>query len=321
MDPLPHEKEIFEYEKMIAQLRVESKEKKNHFLDNKEVLRLEKKLLALKRKVYANLTPWQRVLICRHSSRPKALDYIEHICEDFQELCGDRLYADDQALVGGIAHIAGQKFMLIAQEKGKDTESRLKHNFGCVNPEGFRKALRLMKLAEKFSIPVLSLLDTQGAFCGLTAEERGQGWAIANNLKEMASIETPVIVVVIGEGASGGALGIGVGDAIGMLEHAYYSVISPEGCASILWKDVSKKEEAAAALKLNAEDLLEFRIIDAIIEEPLGGAHHDPKLMYDTLKDYVLSRYDALKKLSKDELLELRYQKFRNMGEFQVQES
>jgi acetyl-CoA carboxylase carboxyl transferase subunit alpha len=321
MDPLPHEKEIFEYEKMISQLRKDSKEKKDHFLGSKEILPLEKKLLALKQKVYSNLTSWQRILICRHTQRPKTIDYIQHICDDFQELYGDRLYADDQALIGGIASIGGKKFMVIGQEKGNDTESRLKHNFGCLNPEGFRKALRLVKLAEKFSLPVLSLLDTQGAFCGLSAEERGQGWAIANNLREMSSVETPIIVIVIGEGASGGALGVGIGDSIAMLEHAYYSVISPEGCASILWKDVSKKEDAAAALKLNAEDLLEFRIIDAIIDEPLGGAHHDPKLMYETVKDYVLTRCEALQKMSKDELLDLRYKKFRNMGEFQVQES
>lgn len=320
MQYLPHEKEIFEYQKMIEQIKQKAHQQANHLLDQTEIAKLEQKLTLLKKKTYSSLTPWERIQICRHPERPKTLDYIENICDDFIPFCGDRTFGDDQALIGGLATIDGKPVMLIGQEKGKDTESRLKHNFGCVNPEGFRKALRLMKLAEKFSLPIVSLLDTQGAFCGLTAEERGQGWAIAHNLREMASIETPIVILVIGEGASGGALGIGVGDCIGMLEHAYYSVISPEGCASILWKDVSKKAEAAQALKLNAEDLLEFKIIDSIIEEPLGGAHHDPQAMCHTVKAFILNRLDALADFSSDELLQMRYEKFRQMGDFALQE-
>lgn len=313
MDTLPHEKQIQEYVKAIEHLK---KQNQSSLLFNNEIKKLEQKLETLKEKVYSELTPWQRVTICRNAARPHTQDYIKNICTDFHELCGDRLYADDQSVIGGFAKIGEVKCVIVGQEKGFDTESRIRHNFGMCNPEGFRKAMRLMKLAEKFQLPIVSLLDTPGANPRLEAEERGQGWAIAQNLKDMASLKTPVIVVIIGEGYSGGALGMGVGDVIGMLEHACYSVISPEGCASILWKDANKKAEAAAALKLNAENMLEFHIIDAIIKEPLGGAHHDTQMVYDNVKRFVLEQWQILKMIPKEILLEQRYLKFRRMGQF-----
>jgi acetyl-CoA carboxylase carboxyl transferase subunit alpha len=308
---LAHEREIEEYRKTIDRLK---KQSHHHPLFSQEITRLEQKLEELKATVYKSLSPWERVQISRHPSRPKALDFIKNITDSFVELCGDRTFGDDQALVGGLAKINGVPLVIMGQEKGKDTEGRIRHNFGMMNPEGFRKALRLMKLAEKFSLPVLTLLDTSGANPILEAEERGQGWAIALNLREMARLKTPIIVVVIGEGCSGGALGIGVGDVIGMLEHAYYSVISPEGCASILWKDSSKKVEASEALKLTAEDLLRLQIIDKIIPEPLGGAHHDPKVAYDGVKNFFLEEWGTLRLLPKEILLEERYLKFRKIG-------
>lgn len=311
---LLHEKQIKEYEKTIAELKEQNKV--NALWSQEEISELEKKLLQLKKKVYSELTPWQRVAICRHPSRPHSINYIRSICEDFTELCGDRLYRDDHSIIAGLCCIGGEKFMVIAQEKGFDTESRIHRNFGMPYPEGYRKALRCMKLAVKFKIPILSFLDTPGAFAGLAAEERGQGWAIAQNLLEMARLATPMIIVLIGEGCSGGALGIGIGDRVAMLEHAYYSVITPEGCASILWKDSQKKEIAASALKIHAEHLIPLDIIDAMIEEPLGGAHHDPEAVYRSVKEYVLSQWNVLKVISMDSLLEMRYQKFRKIGKF-----
>lgn len=312
MDILPHEKQIHEYVKTIEHLK---KQNQNSPLFNNEIKRFEQKLEELKEKIYSELTPWQRVTICRHSSRPHTIDYIKNICTGFHELCGDRLFADDQSIIGGLAKIGDRKCVIIGQEKGFDTESRIRHNFGMLNPEGFRKAMRLMKLAEKFGLPIVSLLDTQGANPKLEAEERGQGWAIAQNLREMISLQTPIIVIIIGEGCSGGALGMGVGDVIGMLEHAYYSVISPEGCASILWKDASKKADAAAALKLNAENMLELHIIDAIISEPLGGAHHNPQFVFDHVKRFIIEKVEILEMIPKDILLQQRYLKFRRMGQ------
>ncbi len=313
MDTLPHEKQIYEYIKTIEHLK---KQNKDNPLFNSEIQRLEQKLEELKIRVYSTLEPWSRIQISRHHARPHTLGYIENICDSFRELHGDRCFRDDRAVVGGLAVIGGVKCMLIGQEKGMDTESRVERNFGMLHPEGFRKALRLMKLAEKFDLPIVSLLDTPGAYPGLEAEERGQGWAIAMNLREMARIKTPIIVILIGEGSSGGALGMGVGDVVAMLEHAYYSVISPEGCASILWKDSAKSKEAAAALKLNAEYLYEHNIIDAIIPEPLGGAHHDPKVMYERVKTFIIEQIDILKSISKELLIEQRYLKFRSQGEF-----
>jgi acetyl-CoA carboxylase carboxyl transferase subunit alpha len=264
----------------------------------------------------ATLTPWDRVTISRHPSRPRSIDYLKHMCDQFTELFGDRLYGDDRAMVTGLAKIGGVKFMVVAQEKGCDTESRLRRNFGMCHPEGYRKAIRCMKLAAKFHLPVLCLVDTPGAYAGLSAEERGQGWAIAQNLADMARLPTPIIVVLIGEGCSGGALGIGVGDSVAMLEHAYYSVISPEGCASILWKDTTKKQVAAAALKMQAEDLLELDVIDSIIEEPAGGAHEDVTKVYQSVKRHVLDEWNDLKTVPIAILLEQRYQKFRKIGKF-----
>lgn len=311
MDILPHEKQINEYVKTIEHLK---KQNQDNPLFNSEIRKLEQKLEQLKQKVYSELSPWQRIMICRHPSRPHTIDYIKHICTNFQELCGDRNFADDRSIIGGLAKIGDMKCVIIGQEKGNTTESRIYHNFGMLNPEGFRKAMRLMKLAEKFHLPVVSLLDTAGANPRLEAEERGQGWAIAENLREMSRLQTPIIVVLIGEGCSGGALGMGVGDVVGMLEHAYYSVISPEGCASILWKDASKKDEAAVNLKLNAENMLEMNIADGIIKEPLGGAHHNPQMVYDNVKAFILEQWQILKKLPYDVLLEQRYLKFRQIG-------
>lgn len=315
MDILPHEKQIDEYIKTIDHLK---KQNQDNPLFKGEIIKLEQKLLKLKQKVYSELTPWQRILICRHPSRPHSLDFIRNISSHFQELSGDRLYEDDHAIVGGLATIEGMKCVVIGQEKGNDTESRVYRKFGMPNPEGFRKALRLVHLAAKFKLPVVTLIDTAGASPILEAEERGQGWAIAANLREMARAATPIIVVIIGEGCSGGALGIGVGDVVGMLEHSYYSVISPEGCASILWKDADKKMEAAACLKLNAEDLLQMQIIDAIIKEPLGGAHHDPQAAYSSVKDFILENWHVLRRVPTEILLEQRYLKFRKMGQFTV---
>ncbi len=313
MDILPHEKQIHEYIKTIEHLKKQSQENP---IFTEEIRKLEQKMLKLKQEVYSNLTPWQRVMICRHPSRPHTVDYIKNICENFVELAGDRQFGDDQSIIGGLAKVDGQKCLIIGQEKGCDTDSRVHRNFGMLNPEGFRKALRLMRLAEKFQLPVISLIDTPGANPILEAEERGQGWAIATNLREMSRLKVPVVVIVIGEGCSGGALGMGVGDVVGMLQHSYYSVISPEGCASILWKDSSKKEEAASALKLTAENLLELKIIDAIIEEPLGGAHHNPQVVYQNIKRFISEQCNILRPIPTNLLLEQRYLKFRQMGRF-----
>lgn len=319
MDLLPHEKPIFEYEKAIEEVKQQNK--KNAALSVDDLKKLEKKLDRLKEKIYNSLTPWQRVQICRHPSRPRSLDIIQQISDEFVELHGDRAFSDDQALVGGFAKIKDQKFVLIGQEKGNTTESRLKRNFGMLHPEGFRKALRLAQLAEKFHLPIVFLLDTPGAFPGLTAEERGQGWAIAMNLRELFRIKTPIMVLVIGEGCSGGALGMGIGDTIAMLEHSYYSVISPEGCASILWKDPEMKSEAAAKLKMHAEDLIGFKVVDSVLPEPLGGAHHNPKEVYQTIKQFILDEWQHLKAYPPEVLIERRYQKFRHMGLFSEEPS
>lgn len=315
---LAHEKQILEYEKTIAQFKEQNND--NSLWSEEELTKLEKKLDLLKKKVYSQLTAWERVMICRHPSRPRAIDYIKNICENFVELHGDRLFRDDHSIICGLCTIAGIKFMVVAQEKGCDTESRLHRNFGMPHPEGYRKALRCMRLAAKFKLPVLSLLDTPGAYAGLAAEERGQGWAIAENLLEMSRLPTPIIVILIGEGCSGGALGMGIGDVVAMLEHAYYSVISPEGCASILWKDTSKKTTAAAALKMHAEDLIKLEVIDAVIEEPLGGAHHDPAFIYQSVKQFLTDQWNLLKVIPSEVLVEQRYQKFRKIGKFHIEQ-
>ncbi len=314
MTVLAHEKQIFDLEQTMGKLKEQNKN--NSLWSQEELQKMERKLELLKNNVYSQLKPWDRVAICRHPQRPHTVDYIQNMTEDFVELAGDRTFQDDHAIIAGLAKIGSRKFMIIGQEKGKDTESRLLRNFGMPHPEGYRKALRCMKLAAKFNIPVVSLIDTPGAYPGLTAEERGQGWSIANNLWSMARLPIPIIVVLIGEGCSGGALGIGVGDTIAMLEHSYYSVISPEGCSSILWKDAGKNAIAAAALKMHAEDLMKLEIIDAIIPEPQGGAHHDPKEVYASVKAFIREQWELLYDIPRQRLIENRYQKFRKMGKF-----
>jgi len=278
---------------------------------------LETKLLKTKKDIYKNLTAWQRVQLSRHPNRPYTLDYINALSGDtFMELHGDRTIKDDKAMVGGLGKIGNQSFMFIGQQKGYNTKTRQYRNFGMSNPEGYRKALRLMKMAEKFGIPVITLLDTPGAYPGLEAEERGQGEAIARNIMEMTRLKTPVITVVIGEGASGGALGIGVGDRVYMMENTWYSVISPESCSSILWRSWEYKEIAAEALKLTAEDMKKQKLIDGIIKEPLGGAHYDRVTAFKAVEKTILKAYNDLKDLSTKELVTQRMDKYANMGVF-----
>jgi len=278
---------------------------------------IEKKLAATKKEIYKNLTAWQRVQLSRHPNRPYTLDYIKAICGDtFLELHGDRTVKDDKAMIGGLGKIGDQSFMLVGQQKGFNTKTRQYRNFGMANPEGYRKALRLMKSAEKFGVPVVTFIDTPGAFPGLEAEERGQGEAIARNILEMTRLKVPIIVVIIGEGASGGALGIGVGDKVMMLENTWYSVISPESCSSILWRSWEFKEIAADALKLTAIDMKKQKLIDEIVKEPLGGAHSNREETFDTVKSAILSAYDEFKNLSASELVNQRMDKYSNMGVF-----
>lgn len=309
---LKHERKIQECEETL--LKLKSQMQSHNDLECSEVKGLQARLEELKTRVYSQLSPWEKVTICRHPNRPHSKDYIENITDSFFELSGDRYFKDDAAIIGGLALINGKKFMIIAQEKGHDTETRIQRNFGMPSPEGYRKALRLMELAEKFNIPIICLIDTPGAYPGLDAEERGQGRAIADNLLKMSRLKTPIIAIVIGEGCSGGALGIGIADTVAMLENAYYSVISPEGCASILWKDPTKNADAAKALKMHAEDLVSFNMIDVVIKEPLGGAHHDKQTAYVNLKTFVLNEIERLEKINSNDLLELRYQKFRKIG-------
>jgi acetyl-CoA carboxylase carboxyl transferase subunit alpha len=279
---------------------------------------LTEKLKDTKKSIYGNLSAWQRVQMSRHPSRPYALDYINALCgNSFLELHGDRNYGDDKAMVGGLGKIDNQTFMFIGTQKGYNTKTRQYRNFGMAKPEGYRKALRLMKTAEKFGIPIISLIDTPGAYPGLGAEERGQGQAIANNIYQMLNIKTPIIVTIIGEGASGGALGIGVGDLIYMLENTWYSVISPESCSSILWRSWEHKETAAEALKLTANDMLNSKLIDKIIKEPLGGAHYDREKVFQTVKKQMIDAFRTLDKMDSDQLIEARREKFSNMGTFQ----
>ncbi len=278
---------------------------------------IEKKLLATKKKIYKNLTPWQRVQLSRHPDRPYTMDYIHAICGDsFLELHGDRSFKDDKAMVGGLGKIGDQSFMFIGQQKGYNTKTRQYRNFGMANPEGYRKALRLMKSAEKFNLPVVAFVDTPGAYPGLEAEERGQGEAIARNILEMTRLQVPIIVVIIGEGASGGALGIGVGDRVLMLENTWYSVISPESCSSILWRSWEYKEQAAEALKLTARDMKKLALIDEIVKEPLGGAHMDRESAFDLVVKTILKHFQELKNLSPKNLVSQRMDKYAAMGEF-----
>lgn len=314
MNGLDFEKPIIELEAKIKELKTFGSNKNINL--KPEIQKLEQKLESMKGDIYSNLTDWQRVQIARHPSRPYTLDYINMMTTEFIELHGDRLFADDSALIGGFAKIDGQRVMIIGHQKGRDTKENIMRNFGCAHPEGYRKAMRLMQLAEKCNIPVVVFIDTPGAYPGLGAEERGQAQAIASNLKDMAMLSVPVIASVIGEGGSGGALGIGIADRVCILENAYYSVISPEGCASILWRNSVKAPDAANALKLTSHHLKEYGIVDEIIPEPSGGAHRDSGSVILSLKNTILKYIKELSSLSKEELLEARYLKYRNIGEF-----
>lgn len=310
---------LLDFEKPIAELESKLQDMKQLADESDrsvmEAIRaLEKKILDLKKETFENLTGWQRVQLSRHPDRPYTLDYIYEMTTDFIELHGDRQVSDDKAMVGGLGSIEGQTFMLIGQQKGRNTKQRQMRNFGMANPEGYRKALRLMKIAEKFNKPVVTFIDTPGAFPGLEAEERGQGEAIARNLREMFMLKVPVICIIIGEGASGGALGIGIGDRVLMLENTWYSVISPESCSSILWRSWDYKEKAAEVLKLTASDMLSNKLIDGIIKEPLGGAHTDLKTMSNDLKKVILNTLKELNAFSAEERISQRIDKFSAMG-------
>lgn len=313
---------IFDFERPIVELEKRLVEMKQIAEENSVEVEtatqeLEKKIHDLKLNIYNNLSRWQRVQISRHPERPYALDYIHAIADEFVELFGDRRFKDDKAMIGGLAYMGGHHVMFIGQQKGRTTKERQFRNFGMPNPEGYRKALRLMKMAEKFGLPVICLIDTPGAFPGLEAEERGQGEAIARNLLEMARLRTSIICVIIGEGASGGALGIGIGDRVYMLENTWYSVISPESCSSILWRSWENKEQAAEALRLTADDNLDLNIIDGIIKEPLGGAHKEPEKAYEAVKAQLLQDLNALAELQPETLIEHRINKFTHMGVFE----
>lgn len=314
MPGLDFEKPILELERKIEELKGFTT--REDLGMSGELKKLEAKLAQIKKEIYENLTPWQRVQLARHPKRPYTLDYIEMIMTDFIEIHGDRHFADDKAIVGGLAALNGEKIMVIGHQKGRDTKENLARNFGSAHPEGYRKAIRLMKMAEKFSLPVVTFIDTPGAYPGIGAEERGQAEAIAYNLREMATLQIPIIIFVIGEGGSGGALGIGIGDKIYVLENAYYSVISPEGCAAILWKERARSPDAAKSLKLTAKDLLEMGIIDGIIKEPIGGAHRNPQGTAESIKTAIKKDLEILKKIPKDKLIEMRYEKFRSIGVF-----
>lgn len=315
-----------DFEKPIAELEKKIEELNSIRIPENDVLRpeierLQQRVHELRISIFSNLTAWQKVQLARHPDRPYTLDYIYNICEHFTELHGDRNVGDDKAIVGGFATIDGLSVMVIGQQKGRDTSSRKYRNFGMPNPEGYRKALRLMKLAEKFGIPVITLVDTPGAFPGLEAEERGQAEAIAVNLREMAVLKVPIITVIIGEGASGGALGIGMGNEVYMMENTWYSVISPESCSSILWKTWEYKEQAAAALKLTAKDLMELKVIDGIIAEPLGGAHRDYDAAAQALKKQLLESLARLGKMKTDKLVNQRIDKYAAMGVWETVEA
>ena len=311
---LEFEKPLRELEKQLEALHQQSLE--NNIDMSAELAAIEAKIDVTKRDIYTNLTPWQRVLVARHPKRPHALDYVAALCEDFQELHGDRQFKDDRALVGGTAFFEGRSVMIIAQQKGRDTKENIVRNFGMPQPEGYRKALRLMKLAEKFSLPVLTFIDTPGAYPGVESEARHVSEAIAVNLREMAMLKVPSIAVIVGEGGSGGALGIGVTDRVLIFENAYYSVISPEGCAAILWKDRANAPQAAEALKLNAANLKELAVVDEVIPEPFGGAHNDPAAAAASLKAALNRHLGELTQLDTEKLLDTRYERYRVLGEY-----
>ncbi len=311
---LEFEKPLRELEKQLEALYQQSLE--NNIDMSTELAAIEEKIETTKREIYSNLTPWQRVQVARHPKRPYALDYIGALCTDFQELHGDRQFNDDRALIGGTAFFEGRAIMIIAQQKGRDTKENIVRNFGMPQPEGYRKALRLMKLAEKFSLPLLTFIDTPGAYPGVESEARHVSEAIAVNLREMTLLKVPSIAVIVGEGGSGGALGIGVTDRVLIFENAYYSVISPEGCAAILWKDRAHAPKAAEALKLNAGSLQELGVVDEVIPEPLGGAHNDPEKATAALKYALQKHLNDLVGLDPEKLLDLRYERYRALGEY-----
>jgi len=311
---LDFEQPIAELEAKIEQLRFVGDDSEVNI--NEEIERLKGKSRALTRSIFANLSAWQVAQLARHPQRPYALDYLDKIFTDFQELHGDRMYADDPALIGGLARLEGVPVMVIGQQKGRDTKERVHRNYGMPRPEGYRKALRLMQMAERFKLPVITLIDTPGAYPGVGAEERGQSEAIARNLYVMSTLRTPIICVVIGEGGSGGALAIGVGDRLLMLEYSIYSVISPEGCASILWKSADKAEVAADAMGVTAKRLAELGLVDEIIREPLGGAHRDPEAMCEALKNCLLKYLSDLEGLTPEQLIDARNERIRGFGSY-----
>ncbi|HEY3755051.1 MAG TPA: acetyl-CoA carboxylase carboxyltransferase subunit alpha [Opitutaceae bacterium] len=313
---------VLEFEQPLRELARQLDELRQRSVETnvdlaREILAIEKRIASVQQDIYSTLTAWQRVQIARHPKRPYALDYVAALCEDFQELHGDRQFNDDRALIGGPAFFGGRSVMVIAQQKGRDTKEKIARNFGMPQPEGYRKALRLMKMAEKFRMPVLTFIDTPGAFPGVGSEERHVSEAIAVNLREMAMLRTPTISVVVGEGGSGGALGIGVTDRVLIFENAYYSVISPEGCAAILWKDGAAAPKAADALKLSAPHLLSLGVVDEVVPEPVGGAHNDPDSAISALKAVLTDHLSALTSLSGDDLLEKRYQRYRHLGVYE----
>ena len=309
---LDFEQPIADLQAKIEGLRMVGND--NELNISEEIARLQDKTKTLTQSIFSNLTSWQIARLARHPRRPYTLDYIQHIFTEFDELHGDRHFADDAAIVGGVARLDDKPVMVIGHQKGREVREKVRRNFGMPRPEGYRKACRLMEMAERFQLPILTFIDTPGAYPGIDAEERGQSEAIAWNLRVMARLKTPIIATVIGEGGSGGALGIGVGDRVMMLEHAYYSVISPEGCAAILWGDAKRAPDAARALKLTAKDLLGLGIVDEVVPEPLGGAHRDHVSMFATVKAKIVGHLDTLSKVAVPELLDARYGKFRKMG-------
>lgn len=313
---------VLEFEKPLRELVKQLDELRQHSIETNvdlasEIRAIERKIETMQREIYSNLTPWQKVQIARHPRRPYALDYVRAICEDFQELHGDRQFKDDQALIGGTAFFNGEAVMIVAQQKGRDPKERIARNFGMPQPEGYRKALRLFRMAEKFQLPVITFIDTPGAFPGIESEARHVSEAIAVNLREMAMLNTPSISVVVGEGGSGGALGIGVTDRVLIFANSYYSVISPEGCAAILWKDGAAAPKAAEALKVSADHLERLGVVDEVIPEPLGGAHNDPAQAAQALKYALQKHLNDLRGLDREKLVELRYERFRHLGVFE----
>ncbi|MBC8002375.1 MAG: acetyl-CoA carboxylase carboxyltransferase subunit alpha [Opitutaceae bacterium] len=318
--PLDFEKPIIELQRKLEELKKHPETQSLSVSFDEEIQLMEKKIEETRRQIFSNLTPWQRVQLARHPKRPFTLDYVASVFSDFEELHGDRLFGEDRAMVGGFARLDGDRVMIVGTQKGRDTKENIRRNFGSAHPEGYRKALRLMRMADKFGLPIITLIDTAGAYPGIGAEERHIAEAIAVNLREMMLFDVPIVAVVIGEGGSGGALGIGVADQVLILENAYYSVISPEGCAAILWKDRAAAPKAAEALKITARDLLELKLVDEIVPEPLGGAHNDLKETAANLKESLIRNLADLRKLSASERLKRRYGKFRAHGHFQEKE-